>query len=762
MGHARRGNRGARGVGAITSGVACLAATLLCACPPADPARRGEARSAPAAAPDDPRIDALLAAMTLDEAIGQMAQYHGAGADVLERVRRGEAGSLLNVTGARATNDAQRVALTASRLRIPLLFGFDVLHGYETIFPIPLAQASSWDPALVEASARVAGEEAAAAGVRWVFAPMVDIARDPRWGRIAEGAGEDPFLGAAMAAAQVRGFQGRDPRSPRPVMACVKHFVGYGAALAGRDYAETDLSERALREVYLPPFRAALAAGAGSVMSAFSTLNGVPSTANAFTLTEILRREWGWDGVVVSDWRSIPELVTHGFAATASDAALAAVRAGVDVDMQGGAYAAALAGHVREGRLARAVVDEAARRVLRSKLRLGLFDRPYVEPAVPDARLVATRAEAAREMARRSMVLLRNEGGSLPIRRDLGAIAVVGPLADDAEDPIGPWGGAGGRATTVLAALERRLPGKVLHARGCAIEGGDRRGFADAVRVAREASVVVAVLGEAASMSGEAASRAHLELPGEQLALLEALHATGKPIVVVLMNGRPLVLSRVAELAPSILETWFLGAEAGTAIAEALLGDVSPGGKLPVTFPRDVGQVPIFYAERSGGRPASDERFSSKYLDSEVTPLYPFGHGLGYTRFEYTDLRVSAARIAADGHVTVSVTLRNAGEREGDEVVQLYVQDVVASVARPARQLAGFERVRLAKGEARRVELTLGPEQLGFWGASASASAHAGETSRSGFVVEPGEFRVWVGGSSVGGLAGSFAVEPAR
>jgi beta-glucosidase len=727
---------------------------LLAACPRPCPTTRA-ARPAAAALDLDPaqerRIEELLARLSLEEKVGQMVQIHEAKPATRALVERGLVGSLLNVTGARETNEVQRLAVEKSPHRIPLLLGFDVIHGYKTLFPIPLAEAASFDPALVERAEQVAAREAAAAGLRWVFAPMVDIARDPRWGRIAEGAGEDPFLGAAMAAARVRGFQGKDPRRPRPVIACVKHFVGYGAATAGRDYAATDMSERTLREVHLPPFRAAVRAGVATLMTAFSDLSGVPSSANPHTLDDILRREWGFSGLVVSDWSSIRELIPHGLAGSPAEAARAAALAGVDMDMQGGIYQSELVRLVRSGRVAERTVDEAVRRILRVKLRLGLFESPYIDPGLEGREILSREnLQTALEMARASIVLLQNRDGLLPLRKDLRSLAVIGPLADDKLNHLGPWRGAATpeRATTIYEALRQKLGARVRHARGCPIEGGDDSGFVEARGLVDEAEAVLVILGEASDMSGEAASRTSLELPGRQLALLEAVAKAGKPVALVVMSGRPLVLTRAAELAPALVQGWFLGHQAGPALAEVLLGETNPAGKLPVSFPRSLGQVPIFYAQQNTGRPASSDRFTSKYLDSPNAPLFAFGHGLSYTRFEYRDLRLSAPRIAPGEGLRVSVEVSNAGSRPGVEVVQLYLQDPVASVTRPVRELKGFTRVRLGVGERRRVELGLGPEELGLW------------NREMRFVVEPGEFRIWVGGSSEATLGATLRVEP--
>lgn len=711
----------------------------------------------PSQAEIEKRIDALLARMTLEEKLGQLQQLDGHAdgnfrPEHLDLVRKGQLGSFLNVRGVKNTNAVQRVAVEESRLKIPALFGFDVIHGYRTVFPIPLGEASSWDMRAMERAASIAAKESSAAGVRWTFAPMVDIARDPRWGRIAEGAGEDPFLGAAIARARVRGFQGADYSAPDKILACAKHWVAYGAAEAGRDYNTTDMSETTLREVYFPPFKAAVDAGVGTFMSAFNDLNGVPTSANPFTLTQVLRREWKFDGFVVSDYESVKELMNHGLAATEAEAARAGINAGVDMEMVSRLYNKHSAELIREGKVSQATVDEAVRRILRIKFRLGLFEKPYADEARERAEIMsAEHVAAAREIAGRSMVLLRNERETLPFAKSLKSIAVIGPLADDQKNLIGSWTGDGKAedAVTVLAGIKLKVSPqtKVAYAKGCELVCDNADGFAEAVRVAGESEAVIVVVGESAEMSGEAASRSSLDLPGRQLDLIKAIHATGKPYAVVLMNGRPLTINWIAETSPAVLETWFAGSQAGNAIADVLFGDVNPGGKLPVTFPRNVGQIPIYYNYKSTGRPPDvNNKYTSKYLDVPVTPLYPFGFGLSYTQFQFTNLQLSALKLRPDGRLSVSVEVANTGKRAGDEVVQLYVRDVAASRTRPVRELKGFERVTLNAGEKRRVNFTLTPEHLGFY------------NREMRFIVEPGEFKVFVGNSSVGGLEASFEV----
>jgi beta-glucosidase len=718
------------------------------------------AGSAPPGREIEARVDELLARMTLEEKVGQLQQLDSVlnvwrvRDDHKRLIPRGLVGSFLNVRGARNINEAQHLAVEQSRLKIPLLFGFDVIHGYRTIFPIPLGEASSWDPAAVERSARIAAAEAAATGLKWTFAPMVDIARDPRWGRISEGSGEDPYLGAVMARARVRGFQGDDPAAPDRVLACVKHWVAYGAAEGGRDYDAVDLSERTLRTVYFPPFRAGLEAGAGTVMSAFNTINGVPATANPFTLTRVLREEWQFDGFVVSDFESVRELLAHGVATDEADAARQALKAGVDMEMVSRLFADHLPRLVERGQVPKAAIDEAVRRILRIKFRLGLFEHPYADEA-REARVLASREHqaAAREIAGRSMVLLRNEREVLPLSPRVRSIAVIGPLADDPDAPLSHWRGDGRveDVVTLLAGIRSKVadrPGvQVAHAKGCEIEGGSTEGFAEAVRLARQSEVTIVAVGESSSMSGEAGSRSSLDLPGHQLDLMKAVHATGTPTVVVLMNGRPLTIGWAAEHMPTIVEAWLAGTQGGHAIADVLFGDVNPGGKLPVTFPRVVGQVPIYYNHLSTGRhPKEENRYTSKYLDVSWEPLFPFGHGLSYTRFRLSNLKLSRGSIPVDGRLDVTVDVENVGSRTGDEVVQLYIRDMVASVARPVRELAGFERITLMPGEKKTARFELGPERLGFYNRQLQ------------FVVEPGEFRVIVGTSSVGGLEERFDV----
>ena len=708
--------------------------------------------------------------MTLEEKLGQLTMapaewgqtgpQAAGGGDSL--VRDGRIGSFLNFWGAAATLRMQRVAVEDSRLHIPLLFAHDVIHGWRTVFPVPLAEAASFDTAAVEAAARIAAVEASAHGVHWTFAPMVDIARDARWGRVVEGAGEDPFLGSAMAAARVRGFQGDDLASPATLMATAKHFAAYGAAEAGLDYNVADVSERTLWEVYLPPFEAAVRAGAGSIMAAFNEIGGTPAHASEWLLGDVLRGRWGFRGLVVSDWTGVQELIKHGIAADGAGAAARALRAGVDVEMSSTTYFE-VAPAARAGSFPTAVIDSAVLRVLRAKQALGLFDDPYRYSDTTRERRMTLTAEhraAARALARKAIVLLKNDASgaapTLPLRKTVRSIAVIGPLADDARSALGSWAGTGKPedAITLLEGIRRALPdARVLHARGAPVDTADTGGFGEAERVAREAEAVLLVLGEREDMSAEAASRASVELPGSQEALAQVVTRAAKaanpdkPVIALLMNGRPLAVPWLADSVPAVVETWFLGVEHGHAVADVLFGDHSPSGRLPVTLPRVTGQVPIYYNAKPTGRPpVASEKYTSKYLDVHWTSQWPFGHGLSYTTFTYSDLRLSADSLRAGDSVTVTVTVRNSGSRPGDEVVQLYLRDEVASVTRPLRSLKGFARITLRPGEARDVRLTLRPEDL---------SLHDLTMRR---VVEPGGFTVFVGGSSDGGLEGRFRV----
>jgi beta-glucosidase len=702
-------------------------------------------------------VDSLLALMTLDEKLGQLtdvpAGYGQTGPTVdaggEADVRAGKIGAFLSLYGADVTRKMQRIAVEESRLHIPLVFGYDVIHGMRTIFPVPLAEAASFDSAAAARSARIAAVEGSAMGVHWTFAPMVDIARDARWGRIVEGAGEDPYLGGVMAAARVRGFQGDDPKSPTSLMATAKHFAAYGAAEAGRDYNVAAIGERTMWEVYLPPFEQAVRAGVGTLMAAFNEIDGTPAHASRWLLTDVLRDRWKFNGLVVSDWTGVWELLHHYESQDSTTVARRAIAAGVDMEMSSALYRTKLAAEVRAGRVPIRVIDEAVRRVLRLKVALGLFDDPYHGASVErESRDILTPAnrQAAREIARESIVLLTNRdvrgAPALPLKRDIRSLAVIGPLADDARSTIGSWSGAGKPedAVSVLAGLRAALPNaRITHVRGAPVDTESTAGFADAERAARDADAVLLVLGERGDMSGEASSRASIELPGSQLALAQAVvrAGAGKPVVAVLMNGRPLAVPWLADSASALVESWFLGVEHGNALADVLLGDVAPSGTLPVTFPRATGQVPIYYAQKNTGRPAvASEHYTSKYIDIPWTPQFACGHGLSYTTFAYSDLRLSSPSIRAGQSVDASVTVRNTGTRDGVEVVQLYMRHDLPSVTRPVRELRGFQRVALKAGESRTVKFTLAPADFALYDLEMR------------HVVEPGTYHFWAGGSS--------------
>jgi beta-glucosidase len=707
------------------------------------------------------RVEQLLERMTLEEKVGQMVQISvrdmvpGMGED---RIRRGQAGSVLTVYGAEEVNRLQRIAVEESRLRIPLIIGNDVIHGYRTIFPIPLAESCTWEPSLVQQAARIAAEEATAHGTSWNFAPMVDVCRDPRWGRIAEGSGEDSFLGRTLARARVLGFQAQDLASGRRMVACPKHYVGYGAAEAGKDYNTVDISERTLRDVYLPPFQAAFEAGAGTVMSAFNELAGVPASANPFTLKTILRGELGFDGFVLSDWNAIGELIPHGFSPDLKEAARLSILAGVEMDMVADAYHEHLAELVAEGSVPLALVDAAVRRVLRLKIKLGLFEQPYADELLAEQSLLRPEYRAAAlEVAQKSMVLLKNEGNLLPLSPDLGSVALIGPLADDHHEILGTWYRFGRDEDTesVLDGLRAVLaPETVIsHVPGCDLDGEEPLDLEAAVTAAQSADLAILVLGEGEYMSGEAHCRAHLGLPGHQQALLEAVHATGTPTVAVLMSGRPLVVPWLAEYVPAILQAWHGGIRAGRAVADILVGAVNPSGKLTATWPRAEGQIPIYYAHKNTGRPDSsegtvqhDRPHRSNYIDEKNTPQYPFGYGLSYASFEYAELVVETPWLNLDGTLVVSAKVTNTGSYAGDEIVQLYVRDLVGSVTRPWKELKGFQRIPLEPGESRTVRLKVPVQELGFHG------------PKMEYGPEPGEFRVWIGPNSAEGLEGRFEV----
>ncbi|MDY7094972.1 MAG: glycoside hydrolase family 3 N-terminal domain-containing protein, partial [Acidobacteriota bacterium] len=751
---------------ALLGVLALLGALALLASPA--PALAEEATAEPAQELD---LEALVGSMTLDEKIGQLNQIPGGRSKNLnsridagehDRIRRGAVGSYLHVAGAEVLGELQRVAVEESRLGIPLLFAMDVVHGYRTIFPVPLAMASTFDPELVRRTARAAAVEASASGLHWTFAPMVDIARDARWGRIVEGAGEDPYLGARMAAAQVQGFQGEDLAAADTLAATAKHFGAYGAAIGGRDYNSADLSQRTLEEIFLPPFFAAQQVGAASFMTAFNDVGGVPTTANGELLRDLLRDGWGYDGVVLSDWNAVAELIDHGVAGTRRDAAALALAAGVDMDMSSLAFSQQLAAAVRARPELEPLLDQAVLRVLRMKQRLGLFDDPYRyhDPAREATVILSPEHRAlAREAARKSVVLLKNDDGLLPLDPDLESLAVVGALADDGLSALGSWR-AQGRAedvVTLVAGLRAALPGKTIHfVPGADSRRGDTDGIPAAVERVKGSDLTVLVVGEDYDWSGEARSRSDLGLPGAQLPLARAVlsqaQESGKPVVVLLLNGRPMTLPWLAEHAGTLVEAWLPGVEGGHGIADVLTGKAAPGGKLPASFPRTTGQVPLYYNHLNTGRPAhpDPERDTARYMDLPITPLFPFGHGLSYADFVYSPLEV---QVAEDGTVTASVTVTHAGngtgEHHAEEVVQLYARDPVARVARPVQELRGFHRLALEPGESQRVRFQLRPEQFAIY--------HHGQ-----WVVEPGEILLSVGSSSADIRGrGSFVIEAA-
>jgi beta-glucosidase len=746
-------------------------------------------RSSLSDAGSEKKVEAILQKMTLEEKVGQLVQYTsgqrtgpGTGrTDYDDMIRKGEVGALFNLTTARQVNAYQRIAVEQSRLHVPLLFGLDVIHGFRTEFPIPLGLASTWDPELVERTARVAAREASASGIRWTFSPMVDIARDARWGRMAEGSGEDPYLGEEMARAYVRGYQGARLDAADSIAACAKHFVGYGAAEAGRDYNSVELSEHTLRQFYLPPFHAAIDAGAASIMSAFNALNGVPATANPFTLKQILRKEWGFQGIVDSDFTSVGELVAHGIANDGATAARKAFLAGVDMDMVSSLYHENLAQLVRSGEVPETAVDEAVRRVLRVKFALGLFEHPYTdETRETGAMLQPESLTLARTAAEQSFVLLKNAGLSsgaavLPLSSETRSIALVGPLADDARDMLGSWAGQGRPqdVVTLRAALTQRIgSGRVRYAKGTEITGGSDEQLAEAVKVAEQSEVVIVALGEnAPEMTGEAASRAHLGLPGRQQELLERIVATGKRVVLLVFSGRPLTLPWAFEHVPAVVASWFPGVQAGPALVRTIFGDVNPSGKLVVSWPRSVGQEPLYYNALNTGRPArevdltrppknGDEKYVSRYIDEQNSPQFPFGYGLSYTSYRYGQLEINKTQLSAktlneelrvserSSNATMSVTteITNTGTRAGGETVQLYVRLQGTSVALPVRALSGFQRVTLAPGETKKVTFTLGAEALAFW------------NDQNKFLVEPARVTIWVSPDSSSGTGATLQI----
>ena len=704
----------------------------------------------------DHKVDSLLRLMTLDEKIGQMNQYSSDFAatgpitkdgDKQTQVRKGLIGSYLNVTGAERTRSLQEIAMQ-SRLKIPLLFGQDVIHGYRTIFPLPLAEAASWDMNAIELSARIAAIEASAAGIHWTFAPMVDISRDPRWGRVMEGAGEDPYLGSLIAKARVNGFQGKGFGNTDAVLACVKHFAAYGAAVGGRDYNSVDMSNRMLYETYLPPFKAAADAGAATFMNSFNDLNGIPATGNRFLQRDILKGQWKFKGFVVSDWGSIGEMVNHGYAKNNYDAAMLAANAGSDMDMESRAYIQHLAGLVKEGKVKMSVIDDAVRRILRKKFELGLFADPYKFSNVEREKQQWNNPQhlaAAKEVATKSMVLLKNEKQLLPISKQTKKIALIGPLVKAVKEHLGfwsyDWDDDSARIPSLYQAVQKKVSNttELFYAKGCELTDTNRAGFTEAVNTAASADVVVMYVGETRNMSGEAKSRSNIHIPGVQEELIKAVVATGKPVVVLIAAGRPLVFNWTAENVPAILYTWWLGTKGADAIADVLFGDYNPSGKLPMTFPRSVGQIPIYYNHYNTGRPAKSEtdfNYVSAYTDLVNSPQYPFGFGLSYTQFEYSEIQLNKFSFKPGETLTATVTVSNKGTYDGEEVVQLYIRDVTASVVRPVKELKSFQKIKLKKGESKQVQFTLTANDLRFY------------NDLLQYIYEPGEFHLFIGTNS--------------
>jgi len=706
----------------------------------------------------DQKVNDLLKKMTIEEKIGQLNQYTGdnqatgpitINPNKQAEIKAGLIGSMLNIIGTKYTRQYQELAMQ-SRLKIPLLFGQDVIHGYKTTFPLPLAEAASWDLPAIELAARVAATEAAASGIHWTFAPMVDISRDPRWGRVMEGAGEDTYLGSKIAYARVKGFQGNKLGDLNSVMACVKHFAAYGAGVGGRDYNSVDMSERMLWETYLPPFKAALDAGAATFMNSFNDINGIPATGNAHLQRDILKGKWNFQGFVVSDWGSIGEMVAHGYSKDLKEAAYSAITAGSDMDMESNAYRYNLAQLVKEGRVSVDLIDDAVKRILRKKFELGLFDDPYrysdrkrEEKALnnPEHR------KAALEVAEKSIVLLKNENHTLPISKNVKTIAFIGPMVKEYKENMGFWSvelpevDYNKWIVSQWDGLQNKVGKntKLIYAKGCEIEGNNKDGFAEAVAAAKQADVVILSIGERRDMSGEAKSRSDLHLPGVQEDLVKAIQATGKPVVVLINAGRPLVFNWTADNVPAIVYTWWLGTEAGNAIANVLFGDYNPSGKLPMTFPREVGQVPIYYNHFSTGRPAKNENetnYVSAYIDLKNSPKFPFGYGLSYTTFDYSDLKLSSSKIKSNETIKVSFQLKNSGKAAGEEVAQLYLKDKFGSVVRPVLELRDFQKVKLNAGESKTIEFTIDKEKLSFY------------NNKMEWTAEPGDFELMIGSSS--------------
>ncbi|HET9746210.1 MAG TPA: glycoside hydrolase family 3 N-terminal domain-containing protein [Chitinophagaceae bacterium] len=707
----------------------------------------------------DQRVDSVLRLMTLNEKVGQMNQYNGPWAatgpltdddKLLTQIKDGKVGSMLNVTGVSRTRELQDLAMQ-TRLKIPLLFGQDIIHGYRTTFPIPLAEAASWDLDAIERSARIAAIEASAAGVHWTFAPMVDIARDPRWGRVMEGAGEDPYLGSLIARARVKGFQGKGLGNTDAVMACAKHFAAYGAAVGGRDYNSVDMSLRQLHEVYLPPFKAALDAGAATFMNSFNDVNGIPATANKYLQRDILKGKWRFKGFIVSDWGSVGEMINHGYAKDNKDASMLATNAGSDMDMESRSNIQNLAQLVKEGKVKISVVDDAVKRILRKKFEMGLFDDPYKfsnEAREKQQWNNEANLEAAKNMARKSIVLLKNRDQLLPLNKKSnapGKIALIGPLVKSIKEHLGfwsyDWPDDSTRITSLYDEIQKKIDTntKLLYAKGCNIKDSSTTGFTEAINIAKDADIIIMYVGEARDMSGEAKSRSNIHLPGVQEDLIKEIVATGRPVVVLISAGRPLIFDWTADHASSILYTWWLGTKGAEAIADALFGDHNPSGKLPMSFPVSEGQIPIYYNYYNTGRPAtsdSDRFYRSAYIDLSIYPKYCFGYGLSYTNFTYSDIQINSKSLKGNQKLTASITLTNGGRYDGTEVVQLYIRDLVGSVVRPVKELKGFQNIALKAGESKKVSFTITTDDLRFFNDNLE------------YDWEEGDFEIMIGGNS--------------
>jgi beta-glucosidase len=697
-------------------------------------------------------IGNLLTEMTLEEKIGQLTLYSSymdetgpfMNEDYLEYIRAGRVGAVFNAYTVDYTREIQRIAVEETRLGIPLLFGYDVIHGHRTIFPMPIGETATWDMEMIEQSARYAAQEATAEGLHWTFSPMIDVTRDPRWGRIAESSGEDPLLASLVGRAKIRGYQGEDLSQPNTMLATAKHFAAYGFPQAGRDYHTVDISELTLRNIVLPPFKAAVKEGVATFMTSFNDVFGVPATGSNFLLNELLRDEWGFNGFVVTDYTSINEMVPHGFARDDKHAGELAINAGVDMDMQGSVFYNYLAELVDEGKVSVETIDTAVRRILEMKYKLGLFDDPYrYNDKQREETMIMTPEilDFAHDFSRKSVVLLKNEDKTLPLSEKIRTLALIGPMADNQRDMIGSWSAAGDydKSVTLLKGLSNRLENRtrIIYAQGTSVNDTVRSGFAQAIAAARNADVVIMALGEEYWQTGEAASRSDINLPGLQEELFDEIVKLGKPVVVIIMSGRPLTIGNIDEKADAILYAWYLGTTTGDALADVLFGDYNPAAKLPVTFPRNVGQIPIFYYAKNTGRPESDNKFTSKYLDVPNTPLYPFGYGLSYTTFAFSDITLQTNQLSMDGQLTATISVTNTGDRFGEEVVQLYTRQLVGSVTPALKELKAFQKIGLKPGETRDVLFSLTPADLAFY------------NRNNEFKPEPGEFHLFIGSSSV-------------